>query len=182
MSLGHKRLLNAGNHFKSKFRILNGPFFYGQLLGIPDTSRVSNFLSPRRYLRTRPDTVVRYRDIVVVEGVNYIVGEHGEGFYNAPIYKHFKLFQVDETLEWFKAGATIDPVTGAKKILRDQSQGNVYLSSQPNADIIDELKMPIRTRICVCNAPLQPDDKVGEWLVIKSDVLLGVNIVTLKRS
>ena len=105
------RLLETGEKFKMKFKKVGGGEFFGQILDIPDTSRVSNFLSARRYLRTRPNTSVVPADVMIANGKKYIVAEHGDGFFKEVIYKHFKLFEVDHEFTWARKAQVENPVT-----------------------------------------------------------------------
>lgn len=174
------RLLNVGRRFQSVFKLITGQQFYGQMLGIPDTSRVSNFLSPRRYLRTMPITPIRNRDVVVINGLEYIVAEHGEGFYVTPIYKHFKLFEVDENVIWYPVSTQVDSVTGVSKLVRVTGMGSAYLSTQPKPSIDDEIKIPHKTKTAVTNVLAKVDDKLGDYIVTKADTVLGITLVELK--
>lgn len=173
-------LLNVGLRFRAKYKKIDGSSFYGQILEIPDTSRVSNFLSARRYLRTQPKTNVSARDVIVVNGVMYIVAEHGDGFYVDPIYKHFKLFEVDQTLEHYAMVGRKNPVTGVEQFVRDAYTDDVYLSTQPHSLIKDSINIPQTSKTAISDKELAVDDRVGPYLVIKSDIVLGVNLVELK--
>lgn len=176
-----ERLLNVGKKFHMKFNFLDGRFFYGQILDIPDTSRVSNFLSTRRYLRTAPDTLVRPRDVIIVDNIKYVVAEHGTGFYKQPIYKHFKLFEVDEILTWYQSSVTTDTVTGLEKMARTTNAGAVYVSTQPKGDIEDALHIQQVRKLCICDKDVKVDDKIGDYIVTKADKVLGVNLLELKK-
>ena len=174
------KLAQVGKKFRSKFRLIDGREFYGQILDIPDTSRVSNFLSARRYLRTSPNTIVQPGQVAIINSVKYIIAAHGEGFYVDPLYKHFKLFQVDLELSWTSNSEMEDPVTGQKKIVRDEIEGTVYLSTQPKSSQTDMLHIPSPQHLAVCDKAPQLNDLVGDMLVTKSDPALGVTVLELK--
>jgi len=173
-------LLHVGRRFRSKFKTIEGREFYGQILEPPDTSRVSNFLSARRYLRTQPDTKIKARDVVIVTGQKYVVAEHGTGFYVTPIYKHFKMFEVDMIEQAWGARSVNHPVTGQPETIRDVDKGMVHISIQPAALVQDSTLIPQEMEIGVSNVDLQVEDKVGNFIVIKSDKVLGVTLLTLK--
>lgn len=158
------RLLTVGNKFRSKYFLTNGNSFYGQVLEIPDTSRVSNFLSARRYLRTEPNTIVKPRDVVIIDGLKYIVADHGTGFFVTPIYKHFKLFLVDLELKWYTKQIVIHPVTGVKTFDRTLSNGIAYISSQPRSSIEDGLKIQTPQKLFLTNQPVAVDDILGDFI------------------
>ena len=165
-------LLKVGGRFRSQFQLVNGLGFSGQMLSIPDTSRVSNFLSPRRYLRTPPDSFIKPRDVMIADGQKFIIAEHGTGFYVEPIYKHFKLFEVDSVANWFIRHEIIDPVTKVKNYeIPDVPEGKIYLSTQPHTLIRDTIQIPQDCILVITNAPVRADDKIGEYIVQKADVL-----------
>jgi len=175
------KLADVGLKFQGTFSILNGPKFKGQILSIPDTSRVSNFLSARRYLRTGSVTLVRPGMVVIINQLRYIVAEHGDGFFkDENIYKHFKLFEIDESVEWLGAQSLRDPVTGVNSTERTKKNGTVYLSTQPKSGIEDELLITHPMKTAICNVQLRVDDKVGGYVVTKSDKVLGVCLAELK--
>lgn len=174
-------LLQVGKFARAKYKTVQGMEFYGQFLSIPDTSRVSNFLSARRYLRTVPNTPLLPRMVMVAEGLKYIVAEHGTGFYVVPIYKHFKLFEVDMEAQWRQTSFTENPVTGVKEQNMDETGPTIYLSTQPHSVISDTLNIPNPVKTAITNADVKVDDIVGGYVVIKSDVVLGVNLIEMKE-
>lgn len=176
------KLLQVGLRFRSRFYLINGLSFLGQMLSIPDTSRVSNFLSARRYLRTQPKTIIKPRDVMIANGIKYIIAEHGDGFYVDPLYKHFKLFEVDRLANWYIRRQVIDPVTKVESYeVPDVPEGKIYLSTQPHALIRDSINIPQDAIIVITNAPVAVDDKIGDYLVTKSDVVLGVTLAELRQ-
>ena len=177
------RLLQVGEKFKARYKIVDGPYFYGQVLQPPDTSRVTNFLSARRYLRVTPKSIVAPRQVVIIDNQKYIVAEHGTGFYVHPIYKHFKLFEVDSIEEWRPAQVLNDPVTGIQTTVREEDGGtpDVYLSIQPHTNSEDSLRIPLENRTAICNQAVSVEDQIGDYLVTKVDTLLGISIVEMKK-
>lgn len=175
------RLSTTGNKFKMKFRKVNGTEFYGQFLEIPDTSRVSNFLSPRRYLRTGPLTNVKPCDVIIANKVKYIVGEHGDGFYKEVIYKHFKLFQVDSEFTWTRKTSVTDPITGIVKTGLDPQPTTVYISMQPKSDIEDSVNIPQQTYTAISNLAVSRGETIDRFLVTKVDKVLGVYLLEMKE-
>lgn len=175
------RMSKIGHRFRSKFKLVTGQEFYGQLLDIPDTSRVSNFLSARRYLRTSIDTFVVPGDVAVINGLKYIVAEHGTGFFVKPVYRHFKLFEVDLELQWYSNSQMVDPITDQLKVSQVEQTDLVYLSTQPRSSQQDQIHIPGVLRTTVCNKKVLVNDKLGEdYLVTKSDHVLGITLLELK--
>lgn len=176
------RLSRIGEFFKSRFSMVDGPDFYGQILDLPDTSRVSNFLSVRRYLRTSVNTNVQARNVIIAGSVKYIVACHGDGYYKESIYKHFKLFEVDEIWDWYPVKEHVDPVTKVRNQTRDDYEGLVHLSTQPMRFSDDPaINIPLETKIAVVDKAVNVDDKIGNYIVTKTDVVLGVNLIELKK-
>jgi len=175
------RLINAGNKFRAKYKTVDGREFYGQILEPPDTSRVSNFLSARRYLRTRPITIVKPRDVVVIAGTKYLCAEHGLGFYVTPIYRHFKLFEIDMEAQAVRSQRITNPITGVKDTVRNIPLGKVYISLQPKASEEDGILIPSIMKVGIADKPLKVEDRVGDYIVTKADTVLGVTLVELKE-
>ncbi len=175
------RLDRTHMHFRSRLRKIDGQEFFGQILNPPDTSRVSNFLSARRYLRVSPKSGIAPRDVVLVAGKPFIVAEHASGFYVTEIYRHFKLFEADWVAEVFPARRVMNPVSGVLELTRIGSDGEIYMSTQPALPINDQINIPVNQVIVATNYDLKIDDMVGpSHLVTKVDTLLGVTVATLR--
>ena len=175
------RLKQVGKRFRAKYKTVTGFEFYGQMLEIPDTARVSNFLSARRYLRTSPECELQPSSVIIVDGVKFIVGDHGTGFYKEPIYKHYKLFQVDVQTTWKKIVETQNLITGVKNKSRTEQEQTVYLSLQPRTDIEDSIKIAQQTYLAICNIEPQRNDIVDNKVVTKVDKVLGCYLLELKE-
>lgn len=161
---------------------LDGSTFKGQFLDIPDTSRVSNFLSPRRYLRTAIGTNVKFTDVIASQGFQYIVAEHGVGYYKEPIYMHFKLFQVSSAEDWYVFdNTTKNAVTGISEPTRTLQTEKVYVSLQPKGLIDDMIHIQQQTYSAVVDKPVSRDDIIGNLIVTKVDAVLGVYYVEMKE-
>lgn len=180
------RLSNTGEKFKMKLKKVGGGEFYGQLLENPDTSRVSNFLTPRRYLRTGIKTSVKPCDVIIANRVKFIVAEHGDGFYKEPIYKHFKLFQVDLEFTYYKKSYTENSVTGIQELNRNVQPEVVYISMQPKSDIEDSINIAQQTYTAISNKEIKRDETLvssgKSYTVIKTDAVLGVYLLELKET
>lgn len=175
------RLAKTGFKFRMPISKVNGSKFYGQLLDIPDTSRVSNFLTTRRYLRTPPITSVIPGDVIIVNGVKYIVAEHGDGFYKTVIYKHFKLFQVDRELNWTRKTYTENPITGIMEKNLSPQADVVYISMQPKSNTEDSINIPQQTHIAICPIEIERGETIDNFIVTKIDMVLGVYLLELKE-
>lgn len=175
------RLSRTGEKFKMKFNKVGGGQLFGQLLENPDTSRVSNFLSPRRYLRTAIKASVKPCDVIIANGVKFIVAEHGDGFYKEPIYKHFKLFQVDHEFSWKTKTFVENSVTGIKEEVLSTEPTTVYISMQPKSDIEDSVNIPQQTYTAISNLEVTRGETIDKYVVIKVDLVLGVYLLEMKE-
>ena len=175
------RLKEVGKRFRAKYRRIDGFQFYGQILDIPDTARVSNFLSARRYLRVAPECTIAPSNVVVIDGLKYIVAEHGTGFYVNPIYKHFKLFEVDTEAVWKKITSKKNIITGVIEKERSEQDDVVYLSLQPKTNIDDNIKVPQQTYISICDKEVSRNDIIDNKVVTKVDKVLGCWLIEMKE-
>lgn len=166
--------------YRSKFTRLDGLAFYGQILDIPDTSRVTNFLSAKRYLRTGPLSPIKPSDVVIIDKVKYIVGEHGTGFLVTPLYKHFKMLKVDAELAWTRNTDVVDAVTGVVKSGTRSSLGTAYISMDTKNDIEDALHIQTERHIFITDKNVQVEDYLGPYIVTKVDKLIGLSVCEVK--
>lgn len=174
-------LSQIGKRFRSKLKIVGGPAFLGQMGSIPDTSRVSNFLSARRYLRTAVVTPVKPGKVILANDREYIVADHGDGFYVEPYASYFKLFEVDVVADWYPKAFAVDPITGVETLDRSvKSTTKVRMSTQPKTDIEDQLQIQTGQKTAIVNVAVAVDDILDQYIVTKVDQVLGVYLVELK--
>lgn len=176
-------LKNVGLSFRGKYKIDGGQHFYGQILQPPDTSRVSNFLSARRYLRVHNGSAVAAGMVVIVDNKKYLLGDHASGFFRDKIYTHYKMFQVDQERTWFsKSGITTNAVTGVKEASDPTDNGVVALSVQPKSMIEDGFQIQTPQHTVLVGQPVMPNDKLGDdWVVTRVDPQLGIYVVEVKE-
>jgi hypothetical protein len=176
------RLKNIGKRFRGKYQLVTGQHFYGQILDIPDTSRVSNFFSARRYLRVHKNSTIQAGNVAIIDGSKYIVADHGIGFFKLPIYKHFKLFHVDEERDIIRRGESIDAVTGVKEKDSGTTIGTAYISVQPKSSISDSINIQTPQHTVISDVELIVDDKLGDdWVVTDVDKQLGIYVAEVKE-
>jgi len=176
------RLRRAGQKFRAKYKIVGGGNFYGQLLDIPDTSRVSNFFSVRRYLRVLPNSGIVAGMLVEVDDDTYIVAKHASGYYKNQIYTHFKMFSVDEERVWTSKTTSINAVTGLHEKDVLVNNGTIQLSVQPKGDIEDSISIQVPQHTVITNTAVSVDDMLGDnWVVTGVDKQLGIYVVTVKE-
>lgn len=173
-----------GAHLKyqSKFTRLDGLAFYGQILDIPDTSRVSNFLSARRFLRVSTGSIIRAADVIYALGTRYILGNHGTGILVTPLYKHFKMFQVDLELPWSRNTDVVDAVTGITKSGARSALGTAFISLDTKNDIEDSLQIQTERKVFITDKDVKVEDYLGTYIVTKVDKLLGISICEVKET
>ncbi len=168
------RLADAGRRFERRLRILDGPHFYGQFLDIPDTTRVSNFNSARRILRTRPTGPVQPGQIVVArDRTEWLVGEHG---LSENDHHYFKLFEIDERLPWARQFKLEDPLTGLAQTEGQEQLGTIRGTYERRVDAIDALGVPEPANVFITNAAVRLHDLVGGRKVERVDRMLGLYI------
>lgn len=177
-----KRLAEVGKKFQMKMAKIDGTVFYGQLLAIPDTSRVSNFLTPRRYLRTASIPPVVPGDVIKVQGTTYIVAQHGGGYFkDYVVAQYFKLFEVTSREDWYAAVTTTNAVTGIKEMERVNQDEQIYVSLQPKGEIKDEIHIQQQSYIAIINRAVGRNDQIGNLMVTAIDPVLGVYEVEMKE-
>lgn len=181
MSAPLSRLKTIGERFKMRFTRIDGFQFFGQMLDIPDTARVSNFFSARRYLRVATECEIKPSDVVIINKVKYIIGEHGDGFYHEPIYRFFKLFAVDLQANYYASIQAKNAITGVWERHFDTVPTTIYLSTQPESQVEDSIGIPQQRLLALCNHPAVKDDKIGNYIVTKVDFQLGIYVVELKE-
>ena len=175
------RLGRVGNRFMSRYSIVGGKDFLGQILAPPDTSRVSNMLTARRYLRVFPPSPVAIGSIVSVDGEQFLVAEHGKGFHTVPIYIHFKLFKVDEVVSWKRPTLVAHAVTGIKTKTGVSTLGTAYVSVATKTDLEDDVvRVQTHRRLLVTNVAVVVDDLLGDEIITKVDRLLGLYLCETK--
>lgn len=176
------RLKNVGRRFRSKLKIVGGQKILGQILDIPDTSRVSNFLSARRYLRVGPRSPVKASDVIQTPSGKYIASEHGDGYFIDHIYTHFKLFKVDMTTTVKRSTVSEDPITGIEKRNPAADVGTAYISIQPKSDTSDSINIQVPQHVIISNVELRVDDTLNEgaWVVTEVDNVLGIWLAEVK--
>lgn len=173
------RLSTVGNRFKSKFQIIGGPAFFGQLLVLPIVAR--GYLMPHRYLRVMMGSPVAPGNTIDTPEGRFIVAEHGDSVYNLPICHHFKLFAVDVSVDWNPAQLSTDSITG----LQDVSFGGspvttAHLCLLEAPSKTDVIMIPQKIKLALCDKPVKIGDKVGNYMVTNSDATLGITILELK--
>lgn len=167
---------------RQKLHIINGISFLGWFLAIPDTTRVTNMLHPRRLLQVKPECPVHVGDVISnSSGTMYICADHGEGWREVPIYRQFKLYQVDQIYPWKRATITTDTLTGLKKSTGSfTSLGSAYCSIEPASPERDAFKIPEAQAEIVTSSAIQLGDILGPWEVVRVDQQLGVYSATVK--
>lgn len=172
------------NH-ETQMQTVAGVSFYGRILDIPDTSRVSTFISVRRYLKTSTTCSIQPRDVIVAGEEQYIVGDHGTGFpsgFTKGIYKHYKIYQVDIQCQWEKTSKVQDPVTGVWRTVRTLQTELAYLSFEiiPNQEDT-AIGTPVQAVRAVTNVPAQRDDILNGMVVTKVDESMGLSILEMRE-
>lgn len=168
--------------FQTRFKIDNGPSFYGVIIEIPDTTRMSSMSAPKRILQVQENAPVAARDTFVTPaGTRFLVAEYGEGYLSGMVsYRRWILYHIDQTMTWKRPGTTTDPLTGLKKgtgTLTDL--GTIYAHVSPRAPVLDEMKIPEDRTTIVTGSALQLGDIVNGETVKRVDLVTGVYVAEL---
>ena len=174
------KLDTIAHRFNSKMRIIGGQEFFGLILPAPILS-TSGQLNPQRFLRTTLNPPVTFGDVIVADTQTFIVTLHGEGYYNSPIYQHFKLYPVDAVEVLKITTVEEDPVTGEEIKVRNGDGGNAYLSFITQNSKSENLVINQDIKTAVCNRVVNKGDILGNYVVTKSDLVRGVCMVELKE-
>lgn len=170
-------LENAGRRFESRIQIENGQAFYGQFLEIPDTTRVSNFNSARRLLRTSRNSTVQIGQIIVdAYGIFWMVGEHGQ---SENRHHYFKLFQADLQLSWERETTEESLLTGLKGGIARVLVGQIRGTYERRTDETGSAFPDEPANLFITNADLKRNDLVDNRKVIRIDHQLGLTIAEL---
>lgn len=169
---------SVGARFRDVYKLLDGRRFYGQILDIPDTTRVSNFHSARRLLRTSLESPLTPGTIFISpNGERFLAAEHGISYG----YHHFKLFQMDLTLQWKRDNKVTDAVTGLTKgSVVKTSLGQIEGTYEDKSSVEDQLLVPKARNTLITNAALQLGDYADDRVVFEVINQLGVTIAGVR--
>jgi len=170
-------LENAGRRFESKIQIEGGQKVFGQFLEIPDTTRVSNFNSARRLLRTSKTAGVRPGQVLIdAYGIYWMVGEHGQ---SENRHHYFKLFQADLQLSWARNMVEEDVLTGLKGSVMLSPLGEIRGTYERRTDETGSMMPDEPANLFITPADLKKNDLVDGRKVIRVDHQLGLTIAEL---
>lgn len=171
------RMSRIGRRFMRDYSTIDGTLFKGQILDIPDTTRVTNFHSARRLMRVNDPVCLSPGDLFDSDGVRYLVAKHGRGV----DYTHYKLFEMTERDLWERRHEVEDPVTGLKNVDAYKKMATIMYASEAKTNFEDRMKIPADRDIIITNAPLERNDRVGGRVVYSVDNSLGVTVAEVRE-
>lgn len=162
-----------------------GSAFYGQFTDIPLTTRVSNFNSARRLLRTLPESALSIGDTFVdPEGTVFLVARHGDQFINGKhLYTHHKLFEMTDKVKIGRAEAPVrDPVSKQLLDVDPVWDTNVWIAFEVRSSAKDVVGVSFNRQELITGYYLKEGDLINfgasnpEAVVERVDKQLGVYI------
>jgi hypothetical protein len=175
-------LQKADDRFMHRFQVIEGGS--GYFYGIIDEPRqgavpVYQFVTDRRLLRVNPGVPISSGMIIKTPNESvFIVAKHGDA---EEIFDSFRLVEPTGQYLWQKRGKTVDPVTNLPRDTGLVSQGQMWGSYEPAAtEMFDrQIRSSFETGRFVTNRPVAVDDIVDGKRVARSDLQLGLYVLTL---
>lgn len=176
-------LKTVGRSFEVPLKVTwNGSGVIHAVISETDQSQIPSyvFVPPRQLARVKHPTALRTRHVVKTpSGLEYIVGENGPSEQiEGVLWQSFRLFQVTDYLLWTRRGEKLDPVTRLKREGKPESLGLIPLAVEPTDREEDERRLATRIEQAryISAHPLQADDYVGDYRIVRADDVLGVTI------
>lgn len=160
----------------------NGKVARGQILDIPDTTRVSNMNNVRRLFRVAPKTPLDVRDIIILpDQTKFILGEHGKAWNHGLLYRHFMAFEITGQFQWRSESVMIDPVTGLE-VPAASTPVNIWASQQTLRDATDsKIGVAVDVDSLITDVLVQPGDHIDNRVVTDVSTQLGLTVVRLEH-
>lgn len=176
------------NQNLSRLKTVNGSTFLGQFTDIPVTTRVSNFNSPRRLFRVKPNCILKIgENFYDPNGQIFLVAEHGDQFLkDTHLYTHYKLFEMHHTAAVGKKGAKVQhPVSKLEVEGPVVWEQGIYLAFELRSTGSDAVGVPINRQQVMTGYPLEEGDLLHllgmdkQATVKRVDLQLGVYVAQI---
>ena len=178
-------LTDALNPFASKFynmTLRSG--FRAQLLATPMEESSTYFLNPRRILKLYPNSKTTGGHLIREEHSKkmFLCGENGPAIFgDRMIHKSLKLFEVTHpTATLLRREQLDDEITGLKKKVDDKPY-TIAAAIEFTKTQEDEMRIGADLVRIISNFPLQPNDKVEEYVVVNAEPQIGLHFATARK-
>lgn len=175
-------LQRSDDRFTTNFKILDGGSgTFSGVIDEPNTGQVPSyqFTMPRRQLRIDAALPVAVGAVVQTEsGQVFMLGHHGDAMVAG--FRSFRLFEADKQYSWKRRQKGIDAVTGLETDTGLQLIGQVWGAFEPSPEMFDrQFRATFETARFITNAAVSRDDLINEMKVTRSDIQLGLRLLTL---
>lgn len=157
----------------------------GRIAGVmteTDQSQVPSyiFVPPRHVFRTAFPTALKPGMVVQTPaGMRYLVGENGPSEQTeGTLWMSFRLYQITGRYSWVRRTTTIDPITKTPRAGAPTALGNIWAVIEPTDREEPDRKMQLSMEKArfLSGHPVEADDLLGPYRVLRSDHVLGVYI------
>ena len=176
-------LKTVGRTFEVPLRVVEGGTgtIYGVLSEAPqDTIPSYIFVPSRRVLRVTWPTALKFGQVVeAAAGTRFILGSNGSSEQpEGVLWQGFRLFEVTQKVRWTRRGKVIDPITRLEKEGVDIDMGLISVAIEPTdrEDAERRIHTSVEKARFIAGADIQPDDMLGNYKVVRSDLQLGLKI------
>lgn len=167
---------NGHNGMRERFKLLSG----GYVLGIRSqparsdaTSERDAFQAARFAFRTNPQSSLTAGKVIVSpEGDKFICVDNGR----TNLFKSFKLIKLEHNLAWKRVVKVIDPVSKMDKASSETDLGPIWAAVEPMTEDNDMIRVPKPVYRLITGETIQAGDKIGQYMVKRVDLLLGVYV------
>lgn len=162
---------------RTLFRTDEGLEFFGEVNDVPGDSRSNPFRIPQRILKVEPETWLTAGEVIVSPfGRRFLCAEHGDGLSSWNIFRSFRLFELDRTVEIFRRVEVIDDLTGLKKTIHNHPVGSFDTVFEPLTPQ-EEVSVPFDRYRMLTGSEVFKDDLVDEkYRVVRVEKLLGIYV------
>lgn len=162
---------------RTLFMTAEGMEFLGEISDVPSQSRSSGFSLPQRILKVAPDTWLKAGTIVVTPyGRRYLCAEQGDGHTWSKLFRAFRLFELDRTVEIHRRVIETDPLTGLPKSEEVQLVGSLDAVFEPLAQQ-EDLQVAFDRYRMLTGEEVQLDDLVdSKYRIVRTEKLLGIYV------
>lgn len=167
-----------GARYDTTYRDSRGRRVTGRFVAVPE-SNPTQVVPQKRLFRTPANTILRPGDILLdLPGTRYLLAEGPAGVYRQEVVKRtFRCIELDHHLQWTRRTARIDPVMKVEIDDAVADLGLIWCNVDPRDERLErssKVASSYEKFKLYTNAPLQIDDKVGDYLIVRVEKVAGV--------